>query len=415
MEPMMVVLYSLMSTSVLLCVALAIAWRLFGRELHAALWSLAYGLSAADWTFNLLMVFLKRDDPVLTMLCATCAVGSFALIALGFRRRAGLPLRTDAIVAAAGVTVLFVGGALLSPVALHAQRWMVLFFCAAMLIVSARALRAGSDERRATGGAAFWMLVLFASYTIGLGIIAVLIPASGGDQRPMLMLFRVVAMMGIPTGLFGVGLFAMFLLAADLAEGMRRLASCDPLTGILNRLGLEQAAEKAIATCRRGGRPIAVAVADLDRFKTINDRFGHAVGDAVLRRFAEHAGITLREGDLIGRMGGEEFVFVLPDTDIEQALEAVERVRHGLAAFVDDLTPAGVTASFGIAMLGERGDTLALMLERADTALYRSKMEGRDRVTLAVAPGAVVERVAVEPPRLSVVPRKAEPRRQAIG
>ena len=411
MEALLVVLYSMMSTSVLLCIALAVAWRLFGRELHAALWSLAYGLSAANWTSNLLMVWLLPNNTMLTMLCSICTVGSFSLIALGFRRRAGLRLRMDAILAAAAVTIVFVGVALSRSTFLGAQRWGVLFFCAMMLGVSAMSLRHGNKSRRATGGAPFWMLVLFAAYTIGLGVLAVMIPSGGSEYSPMLRLFRLVAMMGVPTGLFGVGLFAMFLLAADLAEGMRELASCDPLTGILNRRGLEQVAEKAIATCRRGGRPLAVVVADLDRFKTVNDRFGHAVGDAVLKRFAEHVGAMLRQGDLLGRMGGEEFVFVLPDTDLAQATEAVERVRSGLHESVAQLAPPiGITASFGIAALEGRGDTLARMLLRADEALYRSKMDGRDRITLAASTLPETDRVV--PIRATPKPKH---RRRALG
>src|ERR1700744_6306397 len=109
MTPVVIGLYCLLSLSVLLCVALAVAWRRFGRELHAALWALAYGLSAANWTSNLLMVWLRPDNAMLTMFGAICTAGSFALMATGSRRRAGLPLRADAILAAAGVTILFVG------------------------------------------------------------------------------------------------------------------------------------------------------------------------------------------------------------------------------------------------------------------------------------------------------------------
>ena len=134
--------------------------------------------------------------------------------------------------------------------------------------------------------------------------------------------------------------------------------------------------------CTEDGRPLAVVIADIDRFKTVNDRFGHAVGDLVLQRFAAHMSAMLRPGDLFGRLGGEEFVLLLPDTDGNEAVAVMETARGGLAPAVHDLLSIGsVTASFGIASLW-RGETLREMIQRADEALYRSKMDGRDRITL---------------------------------
>lgn len=377
MESAVVILFSLIATSLLLCIALAVAWRRFGQEAHAAFWSLAYGLSAANWTANLLKIWLLPAGSSLTLMSAVCSVGSFALIALGFRRRAGLPLRLDAMMVAATITILCVGFAMWEAASSGVQRSAVLLFCAAMMVVSAMSLRKSDhDGRRATGGAAFWMLALFAAYATGLGLLA-LFGGNAGDD-----LYRLLFLTGVPTGLFGVGLFAMFLLAADLAEGMRQIAASDPLTGILNRRGFEEAAMPLLMRCTEDGRPLAVVIADIDRFKTVNDRFGHAVGDLVLQRFAAHMSAMLRPGDLFGRLGGEEFVLLLPDTDGNEAVAVMETARGGLAPAVHDLLSIGsVTASFGIASLW-RGETLREMIQRADEALYRSKMDGRDRITL---------------------------------
>lgn len=387
MESAVIILFSLVATSLLLCIALAVAWRTFGREAHAALWSLAYGLSAANWAANLLKVWLLPSDSGLTLISAVCSIGSFALIALGFRRRAGLALRWDAIVATAGITIFFVGIGIWRSSEGGLTRALVVLFCAAMLVVSAVSLRAGGrDGRRATGGAAFWMIVLFAAYTTALGVLALRTPAGFGypTEDPTFRLYRLMMLMGVPTGLFGVGLFAMFLLAADLAEGMRRLAGSDPLTGILNRRGFEQAALPLIAQAQRRGRPLALVIADIDRFKAVNDRFGHTLGDLALQRFASHVGSVIRGCDLLGRLGGEEFVLVLPDSGDRAAIEAMERVRAGFGAAVPELgVDYRITASFGVAVLAGRDDTLAGMMQRADEALYMSKMQGRDRITLA--------------------------------
>jgi diguanylate cyclase (GGDEF)-like protein len=383
MDSAAIVLFGLVATSLLLSIALAVAWRTFGREAHAALWSLAYGLSAANWTANLLKVWLLPADSGLTMVSVICSIGSFALIALGFRRRAGLALRWDAIAAAAFVTVLFVGLAILRSHESNLVRALVVLFCSAMLVISALSLRAqGRDGQRATGGAAFWMLTLFAMYTTGLGLLVFFAPT--GTNNDIYELYRLMMLMGVPTGLFGVGLFAMFLLAADLAEGMRRLAGSDPLTGILNRRGFEQAALPLVAQAQRKGRPLAVAIADIDRFKAVNDRFGHHIGDVALQRFASHVNGVIRGCDLFGRLGGEEFILVLPDTGDRAAIEALERIRAGFAAAVPELGPHyRITASFGVAVLAGRHDSLADMMRRADHALYTSKMDGRDRITLA--------------------------------
>ncbi len=408
MDSAAVIFFSLVATSLLLCIALAVAWRRFGREAHAALWALAYGLSAANWTASLLKVWLLPAGSELTLLSVVCSVGSFALIALGFRRRAGLPLRLDAILAAAGVTVLFAGGGVWDAVGTNAHPWLVALFCSAMLVVSTLSLRSQRHSvRRETGGPAFWMLALFAAYTLGLGVLAFVLKPGGNNAA--YDLYRLLFLMGVPTGLFGVGLFAMFLLAADLAEGMRQLAASDPLTGILNRRGFEQAAQPLADECQRRGWPLSVVIADIDRFKTVNDDFGHSVGDAVLQRFAAHIVSTIRSKDLFGRLGGEEFVLVLPETPGSEAVEIMEQVRRGMASVAADMLPnGGITASFGIAVLEGWSGGLRETMKRADKALYRSKMEGRDRITLSAGPDAPTVTLPSESWAL-------ETARQAIG
>ena len=383
MESAAVIFFGLIATSLLLCIALAVAWRRFGREAHAALWALAYGLSAANWTASLLKIWLLPAGSELTLLSVVCSVGSFALIALGFRRRAGLPLRLDAILAAAGVTVIFAGGGVWDSVNTNAHPWLVALFCSAMLVVSTLSLRAQRHNvRRETGGPAFWMLALFAAYTLGLGVLAVVVKP--GINNMGYELYRLLFLMGVPTGLFGVGLFAMFLLAADLAEGMRQLAASDPLTGILNRRGFEQAAQPLADGCQLRGRPLSVVIADIDRFKAVNDRFGHSVGDAVLQRFVNHVQAIVRRDDLFGRLGGEEFVLLLPETSGDEAAALMEGVRQGIADAAADLLPqGGLTASFGIAVMEGPSGTLRETMKRADKALYCSKVGGRDRVTLS--------------------------------
>ena len=224
------------------------------------------------------------------------------------------------------------------------------------------------------------VLVGFASFDVAAlawGAVSFL-----ANRMPSLEVYRDVLLLVSPAGFMAVGLSAVFLLAADLAENMRLLATVDPLTNILNRRGLEQAAAQSIAHCRRQRLPLSVVLADLDRFKGLNDRFGHAAGDVALQRFAQHVCRSVRVGDSVGRIGGEEFAFLLVDTLPTAAVEVVERIRAGVASL--ELQAQGaMTASFGIAVLRPTDQSLDDVLARADGALYASKMAGRDRVTLA--------------------------------
>ena len=165
------------------------------------------------------------------------------------------------------------------------------------------------------------------------------------------------------------------------------LAAQDPLTGLANRRQIDLELEAAVAHARRHRLPLCVAVVDVDHFKAVNDRHGHAVGDEVLRRLAHCLASALRAGDHLGRFGGEEFLLVLPATPLAQAGLMAERLRAQVEALrpLPAADPA-VTASFGLAGLGD-GEHLSDLLRRADRALYRAKDAGRNRVEIAPAAG----------------------------
>lgn len=169
-----------------------------------------------------------------------------------------------------------------------------------------------------------------------------------------------------------------------MATRLRKLANTDPLTELSNRRHFTTLLEREIKRSRRNGNPLSLLLLDLDHFKTVNDRFGHNCGDMALKAFADTSRDILRDIDVIGRLGGEEFSIFLPDTDREGAYILAERMRQGVENIdlvSDKNEPIKLTVSIGVAMLDNlMGDRIEDILQRADKALYRAKNEGRNRV-----------------------------------
>lgn len=171
---------------------------------------------------------------------------------------------------------------------------------------------------------------------------------------------------------------------ARLHNTIQRQATTDDLTGLVNRRRFLEALDGEIVRAEGLGTTVSIVLVDLDNFKLVNDRFGHQAGDELLRQFAARALAHLRDVDVAGRLGGEEFAVVVPETPAAGAAAVAERLRRSLSALP---LPAGaqsalVTASFGVAerLAGEGGSDL---LRRADAALYEAKREGRNRVVVA--------------------------------
>jgi diguanylate cyclase (GGDEF)-like protein len=188
------------------------------------------------------------------------------------------------------------------------------------------------------------------------------------------------------------GVLVIALLSYILITNLRhrrqllRLATEDNLTGMPNRGRTMELATAALQAAAAQRRPMTVAVIDLDHFKTINDRCGHAMGDHVLREFARVSRGSLRGGDILGRWGGEEFLLILPDTTLDAALASVERLRVLALAIqvpcADQEPQFRVTFSAGLASTADGARSLDEIIARADAALYEAKNEGRDLVRI---------------------------------
>jgi diguanylate cyclase (GGDEF)-like protein len=186
-------------------------------------------------------------------------------------------------------------------------------------------------------------------------------------------------------------------MAKERAElRQRRASQIDPLTGVANRRAFFERGEQLLAQLALERRSAAFVLFDLDRFKDINDNFGHQFGDLVLLRFCEVTKSLLRPCDLFGRLGGEEFGCVLPDMTFAEALRTAERVRAAVAAapILFDAMPVMATVSAGLAASSQADQGLGELFATADRALYRAKAKGRNRVETGRAPLRVLEGAA---------------------
>jgi diguanylate cyclase (GGDEF)-like protein len=174
---------------------------------------------------------------------------------------------------------------------------------------------------------------------------------------------------------------------ARLHRIVQMQARIDGLTGLANRRHFEQQLVAERARVERFGGPLAIVIADLDDFKDVNDRFGHPAGDVVLEDFARDLEAGIRDVDLAARWGGEEFVLLLPGTDLDGAVQVGERIRREVEARTvvsNDGDPIEITASFGVSAFPEE-PAAERLLGRADAALYAAKRGGKNRVVAARA------------------------------
>ncbi|MCL1834240.1 MAG: diguanylate cyclase, partial [Leptospirales bacterium] len=176
------------------------------------------------------------------------------------------------------------------------------------------------------------------------------------------------------------------LRTAELKEKIEQveyLSLTDPLTEISNRRRVELTLKSEIDRTRRTGKPLSAVMIDIDHFKSVNDTYGHETGDIVLKKFAETINYSIRITDLVGRMGGEEFLIVCPETDAFEAATLANKLRAIIESLEFETIP-GITASFGCAEFLSGENSYDPLLSRSDKALYMSKKNGRNRVEIYI-------------------------------
>ena len=183
--------------------------------------------------------------------------------------------------------------------------------------------------------------------------------------------------------IFG-GQVAVAIENARLLQEVQRLAITDELTNVLNRRGFDDVSTREFVAAKRYSRPLSLIMLDIDRFKAINDVYGHPIGDEILIEIAARARTKIRETDYISRYGGEEFLILLIEQKPDNAKTVAERIRKSVAdqPFDTSVGKITVTISAGITGMNTQTASISMMIKTVDKALYRSKENGRNRVTM---------------------------------
>jgi len=249
----------------------------------------------------------------------------------------------------------------------------VFLFSATMVALGALALRAGQRAAR-------YFLIASITAVVGASITAAavwgLIPFTAWTYR------AVDIGMAVDATLLALALADQFRISQEERVHAEQLAHVDPLTGINNRRAFANLVAPIWSTGQRHGRDISVILLDLDRFKAINDKHGHATGDKALMEVANLLRQGMRNGDVVARWGGEEFIVFLPETRLAEARTIAERLRAAISALQipGDAKPLSLTATFGVAHNENRNVSLENLISVADRHLYHGKQLGRDRV-----------------------------------
>jgi diguanylate cyclase (GGDEF)-like protein len=222
-------------------------------------------------------------------------------------------------------------------------------------------------------------MVTFGAMIMAAGLMAVMDRILKGEVI-VLDIFAAAVIVGILAPIISYGF--IYLTQQLTEQKMRLLATTDSLTGVLNRRYFFERAQTELERAVRYGSSMSLLILDIDHFKQVNDRFGHQTGDSVLRQLAELAGTSIRSTDLLGRYGGEEFIMLLPETDMESARAVAERMRKEIEEhrFVHDQDSIQITVSVGVSSLNNPDTKLDDLISRADRSLYAAKDAGRNRV-----------------------------------
>lgn len=371
----------LLLINALMTIAMLLASRTLGQPKMAKMLAGAFGCNVLLYTADPIYYFYFRGDPWANLLVSVFATTTPILAAMAYRMRSGLPHKTPYFVVsqAAALLVIFFFSTGYPDRGLAGA--VVPFYAAIVLLfgVTSALLRPGRQLLLGERPIIFTCMGM-AAIEIAGGMTLALMPPQGSELLDQA--YTVIVFLGLPAMTVAAGIFSLYLMGGDLSERLRLAADTDSLTGAPNRRAIETTGTRLMQEANAFGRPLTVAICDVDHFKEINDLYGHSHGDEVLCQITSLFRDTLVAPEHYGRFGGEEFVLFFPGADIDRARDKVEELRNRIAKLrIGDL-PLRLTASFGIAPMSASDQILSDVIKRADRALYASKEAGRNRTTV---------------------------------
>ena len=380
-SPFFYIVFSLTITSTVLSLAFFMAWKNFGRKPHALTWSAAFLAGALQW-FSVLNADAFPSTETFLLFENACAM---ALVTLGVRGHCQrthcrfLPRNLWPI--ALAIYSVIVWAILIEP-NVGVRMATVPAYAAVTLFLSATMIIRYRERTRPAEWAAAASIYIVAIIQVAASILAFMQGPAGDESVAAAYLH--FNFLTLPAGYMGMSMLILMMMASDISAKMKKMATTDHLTGLLNRRGFHEYGERAFSAARRAGTELSVIMTDIDRFKFINDKFGHAAGDSALIHFSKLVSEARRTEDVIARVGGEEFALLLPGTNLRDAMALADQLCSRIGASPMDMTSVGLpmTSSFGVAAISEKDRQLDDMVLRADRAMYRSKRAGRNQVDL---------------------------------
>lgn len=375
------IIFSLMVISAVLSLTFFMAWKNFGRKPHALTWSAAFLVGMFQWLSTLYVDQFPSQEAFLIVE----SLFSVVLVTLGLRghcERTNFRRLPANLWPYAGVVYGIIAWHILVQPHIGIRMSVVLAYAALTLLLSAYVIVRYREQTRPAEWAAAIAISVFALTQAVSAVLGFLQGPTGVESiRAAYQHFNFLT---LPAGYITVSMFVILMMASDIAEKMKKVAIEDQLTGLLNRRGFKEYGDRAFSAARRGGLNLSIIMTDIDRFKFINDKYGHAAGDTALAHFSQLVSETRRKEDIIARVGGEEFALLLPGTDLRDAMAIADQLCTKIGSTPLDMTSSGLpmTSSFGVAAISKDDTTLEDMVLRADRALYRSKRAGRNQVDL---------------------------------
>ena len=369
-------------TSLTLALIFFMAWQTMGRKKYTLLWSITFLTIVVQRIFN---IFSEDIKPYILYWMIVCCLSMLSVV-LGawghfLRTRSRLNIRHFF----ASTLVLLVLTYYFTDVNSHVGLSMSLYVyhnAILLFIVGIVILRYREKTPPAELGASI-SYILLAVFQFMAATFALL---QGKELNPFFQeLYIYLNFVTMPAAFTAMGLFVVFMLASDLSENMKALAMTDALTQCLNRRGFYDQAQQKIRHLLKKSQHVCVVLWDIDKFKSINDRYGHAGGDQVLIETVNQVRSHIKREDLLGRLGGEEFVILLGRIEFDEANDVAERLRkiiegHTIHCNGKDIK---VTASFGVVFVEDDNIDVEKAIDIADSALYQAKEFGRNKVVLA--------------------------------